>query len=118
VTLQRDQQEVYRIHIDDHDAFTVHYLNAYERALIKYMHLFKVGKEVTMEEDGKKTLTFGILTMSPATQHELLFHKLLSTQVLSRRTKALDEYEVQHTKTQLQVETDELSDAFETVTLD
>lgn len=91
--LQQDQRTAYE-YVDNKERFILEYLNAYEKALIKYLHLFKVGGNVSLEaEDGKPPITYFILTMTDETLHELRFHELLTSSVLSTRSKRLDTLE-------------------------
>jgi hypothetical protein len=108
-TLQEEQHAAYG-DVDDPARFLIKYLNAYEKALIKYLHLFKVGGEVDLQpgEDGTPPLTYFILRMTPETLQELRFHELLTTEVREERTKRLDDFEheldaLQHTLADLDV---------------
>ena len=92
-TLQQDQRAAYD-HVDDSERFLLEYLNAYEKALNKYLHLFKVGGDVSLKpKDGKPPMTYFILTMTKDTLHELRFHELLTSSVLKTRSKRLDNFE-------------------------
>ena len=88
--LQNDQQKCY-----DSENFLLNYINAYERALIKYLHLFKVGTDVSFEknEKGEPPLTYFILNMTQDTIHELIFHELITTQIcIPKDDKNLSNY--------------------------
>ena len=80
-TLLEEQQNIFET--CGSNTFLKEYINAYERAIIKYLHLFKVGSDVSLapNESGKPPITFFILQMTKETIQELEFHELLSKKV-------------------------------------
>ena len=94
VAMQHAQQKVYDDYAFDDVNFTLHYINAYEIAIIKYLHIFKVGEDVSLEpnKDGSPPISYFIFNMTNETIKELKFHELITTTILDERPKRLNDY--------------------------
>ena len=93
--LQRDQASAYRNHAFDEGAFVLAYLRAYERALLKHLHVTTTGLDAARAAlDNSKAqavapLTYHVLAMTEAAvaaAQPLLTHELLP----HTRTPALE----------------------------
>jgi hypothetical protein len=93
--LQKDQQAVYDQHAFDSPAFILGYLHAYEKAILKHLHLSKVGPTLAAlkpDGDGRAPITYHILRMAPETVHRLQFGELFTPHVLPDRSEELDAF--------------------------
>ena len=102
--LQDEQQEVYEKYAFHQKNFLLHYLNAYEKAIIKYLHLFKVGPSETdkalKETAEHPPLTAYILDMKPNVMKELHFDQIITTEILDKQSKKLLDYTMELDKEQ------------------
>ena len=99
-SLKHEQQHIFETH--NGDAFTLSYLNAYEKAIIKYLHIFKVGGDgMKANEDGSPSMTDFIMMMRPEDMHDMGLDTLLTKTILKpKESKRLDDYCIQHEKDQ------------------
>jgi len=106
-TLKAEQKDIFAQYAEDESKFLLQYIHAYERALIKYLHLFKVGEDVCLEpnEQGEPPISYFILKMNAETIKELEFHELITTKLWKDPlNKKLNDYSEELDQLQQQLE--------------
>ena len=71
----RSQQEACYTKVDD--SFLIKYINIYEYAVVKYLHLFKVGEKVVDSDSSTPPITAFIMQL-PRHQEDLGIHTLIT----------------------------------------
>ena len=97
--LREEQEDVYVKYSED--KFTLAYLNVYERAIVKYLHLFKEGPGGANADGEVPPTTHYIMNMDPDHLQQMGIDTLFTHAIVRTEGDDLERYKAQHLEDQL-----------------